>query len=218
MSRLLDKRRRLALGCVILLAVALISVILTEAATKEVKSAAVKDATPAPAAMDEQAKLEALRSALGVKAPGEPEPAPVAPPEPEPVKAPEFEVKATPPEEHATYLEARLARITEEEKALEALRADVQKEIKKLEEVRATIDARLAQEDEVTAKKVNHLLSIYDKMRIEELAKVLQKLPDDLMIKVLFHMKEKRVSAILEKMDSGEAAKVSKALLNKTTK
>jgi len=161
-------------------------------------------------------RLEALRQALGVTAGAET--AKPAAPEPEPVRTPEFDVKPTPEEEHAGYLEAKLNRIKEEEAALAALRADVQKELKQLEEVRKQVDARLAQEDAEVVKKVERLLAIYDKMQLDELAKVLSKLPDELRLKVLFHMKEKRVSMILERMDPAEAARISKELLNKKTK
>ena len=169
-------------------------------------------------AAEEQAKKDALRRALGYDPAKTGENVEKSLPEPDKINVPEFEAKPTPEEEHATYLKSQLNQIEEEQKSLATLKADIQKELKKLEEVQAQIDQRLAKEDQATELKVTRLIAIYDKMRLDELAPVLEKLPDDLRVKVLNRLKEKKVGQLLELMDPDTAAKTSKLLLNKKSK
>ncbi len=157
---------------------------------------------------------DALRKALGYDPSQITEPTPQV----EPVSVPELEVKASPEEERASYLQAQLEHIQAEQKKLEALKADIQSDLKSLEKVRAEIERRLTGEDKKTAEKIAKLIKIYAKMPIEKLTKVLNEQPEGLRIKLLFHMKEKRVSEILANMDPQEAAMTSRLLLNKKTK
>lgn len=134
------------------------------------------------------------------------------------LEAPAIEAKPTPAEERATYLDAKLRRLQEEQKRLETLQEDVKADLAKLEKLKVEIDQRLAQEDEITQQKVAKLVDIYNRMDLDKLVKVLQQQPPELRINLLYRMKEKRVSEILQMMDPEAAAEISRQLLNKKTK
>lgn len=134
------------------------------------------------------------------------------------VTVPELEIKPTPAEEHASYLRAQLDRIRAEREKLEALQTDIREELAKLEKLRQEIDVRLAAEDVETLARVAKLVKIYDKMTGKQVTKVLEQQPEPLRIRLLFHMKEKRVSELLGEMTPEKAARISELLLKKTTK
>ncbi|MDP8224563.1 MAG: hypothetical protein P9L99_14475 [Candidatus Lernaella stagnicola] len=163
---------------------------------------------------DEDASQNALRKALGYN----PNEAKDPTPQVAPVVVPEMDIKPPPEEERATYLRANMERIQAETSKLQALKQEIEKELEELKKVRAEIDQRLAKEDAETAAKIQKLIKIYDKMPIEKLAGVLALHPEDLRIKLLYHMKEKRVSELLANMEPAAAAKISQQLLNKKTK
>jgi len=140
---------------------------------------------------------------------GEPAPA---------LEPPTIDAKPTPEEERATYLEAKLRRLEEERKSLEALQKDISEELASLEKLKQEIDQRLAQEDELTQQRVAKLVDIYNRMDLDKLVKVLEKHPEALRINLLYRMKEKRVSEILQQLNPEEAAEISRKLLNKKTK
>jgi len=162
---------------------------------------------------EEATPSDELREALALDPEATPAPLPEAPA----VSVPELDVKATPTEERAAYLRAKLDQIRSEQQKLEALQADIKTELAKLEQLRQEIDRRLGQEDEETVRKLDKLVTIYDKMTVEQVTAVLNEQPEPLRIKLLFHMKEKRVSEILGEMKADQAARISQLLLKKTT-
>jgi flagellar motility protein MotE (MotC chaperone) len=159
-------------------------------------------------------ETDALREALGYE-PGE---VVELASELAPVTVPELQITATPEEEHAAYLERRREAITVEEAKLVALKGEVEAELEELKKIRAEVTARLAREDAGLVAKVAKLIKIYDKMPIAKLTKVLEQQPEPLRIKLLYHMKEKRVSEILAALGPADAARISRLLLDKQTK
>lgn len=171
--------------------------------------------TSAPALNTEAIRqaLEEAQSKMQGTAEGTP-----SEPETSGVETPVFEAKATPEEEHATYLALQEKKMQEERQVLEALKKELKDEIAKLETLRADIDKRMADEDEATKKKLSKLVKIYEAMRPDELVPVLDKLDDELRLQVLSRMKQKVVSQILVKMDPAKAAVISEKLMSKKAK
>ncbi|HPM77664.1 MAG TPA: hypothetical protein PK961_11270 [bacterium] len=169
-----------------------------------------------PDAVSPTPPLQGLKQALT----GDEEPTPTPTTEEGVAEAqePEIDSKPTPEDEHLAYLQLLRQQLQQEQGDLETLREEVKKEIVQLEALRVEIDQRLAKEDEIMAKKIARLVKIYEAMRPDDLAPVLEKLGEDMRLAVLARMKQKTVSALLVRMDPATAASVSTKLLSKKVK
>lgn len=119
-----------------------------------------------------------------------------------------------PIDEHAGYLRMERKKIEEEKKSLMLLRAEVRKEIMSMETARKELDQRLAKMDVEKQNRITKLVKIYQKMSAKDVVPLLENLDEDLMLNVLYRLKEKNQSQILSLMDPEKAAKISKMLLS----
>lgn len=119
-----------------------------------------------------------------------------------------------PVDEHLSYLEKERAKIQAEKRTLALLRADVKKDIQRMEKLQKQLNDTLNKKDEIREKRILKLVKVYQKMQPSEAVKLLNNINEDLMLSILFKMKEKQQGKILSLMEPTKAAIISEKLIN----
>ncbi len=118
-----------------------------------------------------------------------------------------------PLEEHKTFLNEELEKIKRERRALEAMRVEIKAEIMEMEKSRKAVNALFEKMDERKAKRIKKLVKVYQGMEAEAVVPLLENLEEDIMLAVLYRMKEKKQAAIMALMDPARAASISEKLI-----
>ncbi len=92
---------------------------------------------------------------------------------------------------------------------LRASEARIDKKIAKLKDIEATIQDLLKKYDEQELKKLKSLVSIYEKMKPKDAARIFNSLDMDVLLDVTGLMKESKLAAILGKMEGERAKKLT---------
>jgi len=123
-------------------------------------------------------------------------------------------------EERRVYLALRMEHeqlkkerdlLEERKMELKRLEVEVDKKLEQLGRTREDIRKLLAEKDEKELARVMELSKIYEKMVPENAARLLMALDQKLAVGILEKMKVKAASAVLNKMDRKEAARLSTA-------
>jgi len=113
-------------------------------------------------------------------------------------------------------LKDREAAVARKEQQLAPLQADVDTKISQLNElqVKLTAMAKELAEKEQTAKdeKITHLVALYSSMDAAKAAKILDKLNNDIVVRILANMKGKSAGQILAAMSADKGAIISESL------
>jgi flagellar motility protein MotE (MotC chaperone) len=118
-------------------------------------------------------------------------------------------------EEYLKNLEDQRRSITRERQALVALRVEVRTDIDRLLKLQTEIDSRLNAEDEAQTAKIKKLISIYSKMKPEQVVPLLNNLGEKLRLRVIYSMKTKDQAKILALMSPEKAADITKKIMKK---
>ncbi len=118
-------------------------------------------------------------------------------------------------EEYLKNLEDQRRSITRERQALVALRVEVRTDIDRLIKLQAEIDSRLKAEDAAQAVKIKKLISIYSKMKPDQVVPLLNNLGERLRLRVIYSMKTKDQAKILALMSPEKAADITKKIMKK---
>lgn len=108
--------------------------------------------------------------------------------------------------ERRDALEKRKKELDMRDNLLRASEARIDKKITKLKEIESTIQDLLKQYDDQQLKKLKSLVSIYEKMKPKDAARIFNSLDMEVLLDVSGLMKESKLAAILGKMN-GERAK-----------
>ncbi len=116
-------------------------------------------------------------------------------------------------------LEARRGQLDDREKALDtqlqllaAAEVKVDAKIKAMNAVKGQIQALLGQADQQTQADVDRLTSVYQKMKPADAAAVMATLDDSVRVPVAAKMKDAALAAILGKMPTAEAKRLTESL------
>ncbi|MDH4317014.1 MAG: hypothetical protein OEV64_01370 [Desulfobulbaceae bacterium] len=123
-------------------------------------------------------------------------------------------------EERRVYLALRMEHeqlkkerdlLEERKMELKRLEVEVDKKLEELGKTREDIRKLLAEKDEKEMARILELSKIYEKMVPENAARLLMALDQKIAVGILEKMKVKAASAVLNKMDRKEAARLSTA-------
>lgn len=106
------------------------------------------------------------------------------------------------------------ARFAWQAKTINELEKEIDKRLAELEAKRAEYQEWSKQRDEVLAKASEHVVSIYAKMRADAAALQLAVLDDKIASAVLVKLNARTASAILNEMEPGRAAQLTKAMVD----
>ena len=112
----------------------------------------------------------------------------------------------------AEEMELREKRIKEKENVLKLLQGEIDNRLKELTEVRNTLDKLLKEKKDKDGERFNHIIKIYESMKQEQAASVIDKLDEKLAIDIFARMKDKDVGKILGFIDPQKAARITEAL------
>lgn len=110
--------------------------------------------------------------------------------------------------------QAAEARFAWQAKTIAELEKEIDKRIADLEAKRAEYQDWMKRREEILAKAENHLVNIYAKMRADAAALQLAALDDDMGAAVLAKLNARTASAILNEMEPGRAAQLTKAMVD----
>ena len=100
-------------------------------------------------------------------------------------------------------------KLEERKKELKRLEEEVDKKLEQLNQLRQNVEKLLAEKDAVEQKRVQELAKVYEKMTADKAATVLATVDQELAIAVLKLMKTKAAAKILNSMDREKAAKLT---------
>lgn len=92
---------------------------------------------------------------------------------------------------------------------LRATESRIDEKIVKLKEIEATIQDLLKEYDSQELKKLKSIVSIYEKMKPKDAARIFNTLDMDVLLDVTGLMKESKLAVILGNMDGGRAKKLT---------
>lgn len=108
--------------------------------------------------------------------------------------------------------------ITTEKKKISQERVELDKLKKRLDAQERTIDQKLRQVDQAAAAKLNSLAKLYDGMKPDQVARMIVKLEDKLIVSILPRMKKANASKILGLMPPSRGARISKQMITLAVK
>lgn len=111
--------------------------------------------------------------------------------------------------ERRDELERRDKSLDMRDSLLRATESRIDEKITKLKEIEATIQALLKDYDDQQLKKLKSLVSIYEKMKPKDAARIFNSLDMEVLLDVTGLMKESKLAAILGKMEGGRAKKLT---------
>jgi len=114
--------------------------------------------------------------------------------------------------ERRQELDRRAGEMDDREKLLKAVEMRIIERTASLKQIEETIEALLAKHDEREQAQLNSLVKIYSAMKPKEAAEIFNSLDDDVLIAIVEKMKEKKMGAILAKMNINKAKKLTIAI------
>ena len=106
-------------------------------------------------------------------------------------------------------LEEREAEMNEREGLLAAAEARINKKVDELRGLRGTIEGLLQKHDQQQAKKMNSLVKIYENMKPKDAARIFGELDMDTLLMVAERMKERKLAAVMAKMNPSKAKEMT---------
>ena len=100
-----------------------------------------------------------------------------------------------------------------EEERLSMLKQDIEDKLKKLKNIEKNIEKMIKVKDESDLAKLKHLVKVYESMRPEEAAPLIEKMDQQIVVKLLSKMKGKIAGKILASVDPSQAVRISEKLL-----
>lgn len=111
-----------------------------------------------------------------------------------------------------TTLEEREQALSQREQELTALQMEVEKKIQGLTQLQEELKGLLAQQQSQREGKLLHLVKLYEAMRPEEAASLLNRLDEALAVGLLSHMNKKKAGKVLAMINPQRAGQLSEKL------
>ncbi len=109
-------------------------------------------------------------------------------------------------------LDRRSAELDDREKLLRAVELRIVERTNSLKKIKETIEAALAKHAKREKAQLDSLVKIYSAMKPKEAAQIFNNLDEDVLISIVENMKEKKMGAILAKMNLDKAKKLTVSL------
>jgi len=109
-------------------------------------------------------------------------------------------------------LERRARELDDREKLLEAVEMRIVERTNSLKQIEETIEGLLEKHDEREKAQIESLVKIYSAMKPKDAAEIFNGLEEDVLISIVENMKEKKMGAILAKMNLGKAKELTTLL------
>ncbi len=106
-------------------------------------------------------------------------------------------------------LEAREREIAMREQLLVAAEQRLEQKVAELKEIEAKIQTLLVQKEGEEEKKIASLVKVYESMKAKDAARIFDKLEMEVLLPVAQRMKEQKFAAVLAKMESGAAQRLT---------
>jgi flagellar motility protein MotE (MotC chaperone) len=115
-------------------------------------------------------------------------------------------------QERRELLEEREQQLAQREEALHFLQQQLEEKLTSLATLRKAIGALIEEKEAFEEKRFEHLVKVYEGMKPEEAAALIERLQEDTATKLFYRMKEKKVSQLLGFVKPEVAAKLSERL------
>lgn len=115
-------------------------------------------------------------------------------------------------QERHRVVEEREKHLTEREQTLHFLQQQIEEKLESLTTLRKEIGALIEEKEAFEEKRFEHLVKVYEGMKPEEAASLIERLQEDTAAKLFYRMKEKKVSQLLGFVKPEVAAKLSERL------
>jgi flagellar motility protein MotE (MotC chaperone) len=112
-------------------------------------------------------------------------------------------------------LDKRAAELNERDVLMQAAEKRINEKIAKLEELKTAIDAGVKTKDDKEDARVQSLAHMYEQMKPQEAARIIDQLDIPIILTLFDHMREQKASPILAGMDPAKAKAVTLALTDK---
>ena len=109
-------------------------------------------------------------------------------------------------------LDQRSKELDDREKTMQEAEDQLKRRVTELEQLEASIQQRLLDESKVKSKKIKRLTAVYEGMKPERAAPVIEKMELATVVKIFLLMDEKKVGKILSFLPPEKAVKISQAL------
>lgn len=106
-------------------------------------------------------------------------------------------------------LNRRSRELDDRERVLKAVELRIVERTNSLKKIKATIDAALKKHAKREKAQLDSLVKIYSSMKAKEAAQIFNSLEEDVLIAIVENMKEKKMGAILAKMNINKAKKLT---------
>jgi flagellar motility protein MotE (MotC chaperone) len=116
-------------------------------------------------------------------------------------------------QERRELLEQREQQLAKREEVLHFLQQQLEEKLASLAAVRKAIGALIEEKEAFEEKRFEHLVKVYEGMKPEEAASLIERLQEDTAAKLFYRMKEKKVSQLLGFVKPEVAAKLSERLV-----
>ena len=116
-------------------------------------------------------------------------------------------------EERKKELDQREENLKLEKERLDQLKQEIEDKLKSIKNIEKKIKLAIKIEDEINKAKLARLVKVYESMRPEAAAPLIEKMNEKIAVKILAGMKEKMTGKILAFIDPERAIKLSEQLL-----
>jgi flagellar motility protein MotE (MotC chaperone) len=115
-------------------------------------------------------------------------------------------------QERRKVIEEREKSVAEREAAFHSLEQQLEEKLASLTTLRKEIAALIGEKEAFEEKRFEHLVKVYEGMKPEEAASLIERLQEDTATKLFYRMKEKKVSQLLAFVKPEVAARLSERL------
>ena len=122
------------------------------------------------------------------------------------------------PGENSSPLTKERDDLENKKKELKRLESEVDKKLDQLNQLRVRIEKLLAEKDAKELKRIQDLAKLYEKMSADKAATILATVDQDLAISILAKMKTKSAAKILNNIEREKAAKLTTAFSSSDTR
>lgn len=102
--------------------------------------------------------------------------------------------------------------LSRKEQALKELERELDLRLKRMNEMEANLKLMLDKADTLKDEKLRHLVDVYANMKAKQAAEALEKLQEDIAVRILSGMRGRQAGEIMSNMNSDRAATLSEAL------
>ncbi|MCW9033382.1 MAG: hypothetical protein OQK35_08505 [Alphaproteobacteria bacterium] len=106
-------------------------------------------------------------------------------------------------------IEEREAEINQRDGLLKAAEARINKKVQELRNLKETISSLMLQHDQQQEKKMGSLVKIYENMKPKDAARIFGELDMDTLLMVAERMKERKLAAVMAKMNPAKAKEMT---------